>query len=72
MPNGTIIQYELQYKSSDSTSFNASNITNTSTMMYTIEGLMPGVEYTIQLRAYTRVRAGPFIDKTVTTEAERK
>ena len=66
-PNGIVTQYEVQYSSSDSISFTSSNITDASTMTYTIEGLMPAVMYTVQLRAYTRVGAGPFISQTALT-----
>lgn len=69
-PNGTITQYELQYGRSDSTSALTSlNITDTS---HTIMGLMPTVSYMVQLRAYTRVGAGPFINQTSVTESDRK
>ena len=70
MPNGTIIQYELEYWRSDITSFTTSNITNASTLMHTIEGLMPNVTYMVRLRAYTRVGAGPFINEITTTRKQ--
>jgi len=66
-PNGIITHYELQYKRSNGTSVNSLIISDTNTMMHTIEELMPGVMYTIQLRAYTLVGAGTFISQDVIT-----
>lgn len=64
-PNGTITQYELQYNRSGGIS--TLNITNTSITVYTIGELSPAVMYRVQLRAYTRVGAGPFITQSATT-----
>ena len=41
--------------------------------MGSVEGLSPGTIYALQIRAYTRVGAGPFSRSiTVTTLPERK
>ena len=57
-PNGIIIQYEAQYSVNSTTSLEQF----TDTLMGTVEGLLPVTIYTIQIRAYTRVGAGPFSD----------
>jgi len=68
-PNGIIIQYEVQYSGNGITSL----VTFTDTLMGTIEGLSPDTIYTLQIRAYTRVGAGPFSDSiTVMTLPQRK
>ena len=55
-PNGIIIQYEVQF----SVNSLASLVNFTDTLMGTVEGLSPSTIYTLQIRAYTRVGAGPF------------
>ncbi|XP_065903762.1 protein sidekick-1-like [Dysidea avara] len=66
-PNGIIIQYEAQYSVNSTTSLEQF----TDTLMGTVEGLLPVTIYTIQIRAYTRVGAGPFSDSiTVMTLPE--
>jgi len=66
-PNGMIIQYEVQYSVNSTTSL--VNLTDTGM----VEELSPGTIYTLQIRAYTRVGAGPFSDNiTVMTLPERK
>ncbi|XP_065905772.1 receptor-type tyrosine-protein phosphatase F-like isoform X3 [Dysidea avara] len=55
-PNGIIIQYEVQYSVNSTTSL----VNFTDSLMGTVEGLSPGTIYTLQIRAYTRVGAGPF------------
>ena len=68
-PNGIIIQYEVQYSVNSTTSL----VNFTHTLMDTVGGLLPATIYTLQIRAYTRVGAGPFSDSiTVTTLPERK
>ena len=68
-PNGIIIQYEVQYSVNSTTSL----VNFTDTLMGTVEGLSPGTIYTLQIRAYTRVGAGPFSGtKTLKTLPERK
>ena len=57
-PSGIIIQYEVQY------SVNSTSLVNfTDTLMGTVEGLSPGTIYTLQIRAYTIMGAGPFGDE---------
>ena len=67
-PNGIIIQYEVQY------SVNSTSLGNfTDTMMNAVERLSPSTIYTLHIRAYTRVGAGPFSNSiTVMTLPERK
>ncbi|XP_065904644.1 receptor-type tyrosine-protein phosphatase S-like isoform X2 [Dysidea avara] len=66
-PNGVIVQYEVQY----SVNTTASLVNFTDTLMDTVEGLSPGTIYTLQIRAYTRVGAGPFsVGISVTTLLE--
>jgi len=55
-PNGIIIQYEVHYNFNSTTSL----VNFTDTLMGTVEGLSPGTTYTLQIRAYTTVGAGPF------------
>ena len=72
-PNGIITHYELWYRRNDNQSSNfTSNIADTTSLMHSIEGLMPGVTYVVQLRAATRVGPGPYVSQTVATELERK
>ena len=54
--NGIITQYSIQYGETIINNF-GNNILNM--MIGTIEGLSPDTEYVLQLRAYTRVGAGP-------------
>ena len=55
-PNGIIIQYEVQYSVNSITSL----VNFTDTLMGSVKGLSPSTIYTLQIRAYTRVGAGPF------------
>ena len=72
-PNGIITHYELWYRTNDNESFNVtSTITDTISLMHSIEGLMPGVTYVVQLRAATQVGLGPYVSQTVATKLERK
>ena len=72
-PNGIITHYELRCRRNNNELLNfTSTITNTISLMHSIEGLMPGVTYVVQLRAYTRVGPGPHVSQTVATELERK
>jgi len=69
IPNGIITQYEVQYSVGSTTSY----VNFTGALMGTIEGLSPATNYTLQIRAYTRVGAGPFSDSiTVMTLPQRK
>ena len=56
--NGIITQYELQYNVSSISSL----VEFTDTLMGTVGGLSPGTNYTLKIRAYTRVGPGPFSD----------
>ena len=68
-PNGIIIQYEVEYSVISTTSL----VNFTDTLMGTVEGLSSGEVYTVQIRAYTRVGAGPFSNSiTVTTFPPRE
>ena len=76
IPNGIITQYEIQYRRSNDSLFNISNISSTimgDTLMGRVEGLTPITMYVFQLRAYTQVGAGPYSDNlTIETLPERK
>jgi len=68
-PNGIIIQYEVQYSVNRTTSL----INLTDTLMGTVEELSPSTIYTILIRAYTRVGAGPFSNSiTIMTLSPRE
>ena len=68
-PNGIIIQYEVQYSVNSTTSL----VNFTDTLMVTVEGLSFSTIYIVQIRAYTRVGAGPFSNSiTVMTLPPRK
>ena len=60
-PNGVIAQYSILH--------NGSNITNfgNNMLMDAIGGLSPDTVYNVQLRAHTRVGAGPFASLTFLT-----
>ena len=62
-PNGIITQYEVQFSTNNTTS----SVNFTGTLMGTVGGLLPGTMYILQIRAYTRVGAGPF-SGTITLE----
>ena len=52
-PNGVITQYSILHDGSNITNF------GNNMLMDTIEGLSPDTVYDVQLRAHTRVGAGP-------------
>ena len=60
-PNGVITQYFILY--------NGTNVTNfgNNTLMDTIKRLIPDAVYVLQLRAHTRVGAGPPSNLTIVT-----
>ena len=63
IPNGIIMQYELQYRRSNDLLTITSNISSTirgDTLTSNIKGLLPFTKYELKLRAYTRVGAGPY------------
>ena len=55
-PNGVITMYEICYRQLNSNS--RCNMTNTANTWYSIKGLLPITNYTIEVRAYTSVGAG--------------
>ena len=60
VPNGVIIMYEIRYRESNSSG--QYNMTNTTNTQYSIEGLLPYINYTIGVRAYTSVGPGEWND----------
>ena len=56
IPNGIITVYEIRYR--DSNNNGLYNITNTTNTQYSIEGLLPNTNYTIEVRAYTSIGPG--------------
>ena len=59
--NGVITYYSIQY--SDIVTNNFGN----DTLMGTVEGLSPDTEYYLQLKAHTKVAAGPPCNMTIKT-----
>jgi len=58
MSNGIIIAYQIEYRISNSdASFMAEN---SSSLMYTVTGLMPSTGYQVRVAAFTRVGPGPY------------
>ena len=51
-PNGIIRNYRVQYKRSDSSSYNSTD-TMTDDLTYTVTKLMTGIEYDFRVRAHT-------------------
>ena len=64
MPNGIITQYSVYFDETDIPDF-GNNVLNM--LMGTVEGLSPDTVYMLQLRAHTRVGAGPPSNLTVVT-----
>lgn len=65
IPNGNITQYSIQFNQADGatvTTYYDGNM-----LIGTIKGLSPDTMYILQLRAYTRVGAGPSNNLTVIT-----
>ena len=53
-PNGIIVNYQIQYRRSDSSSPNYNSIdTNTDNLTYTVTGLTTNTEYDFRVRADT-------------------
>ena len=63
-PNGVITHYSIQFDGTVVDNFHKKTLTK---MMRTVEGLSPDTEYLVQLRAHTRVAAGPPASLTVKT-----
>ena len=62
--NGIITQYEVEYNQSTfsgATMYNTTTV-DSSTFMVDLTGLEEYVEYSIRVRAYTSVGAGPYSD----------
>ena len=62
--NGVITHYSVQYGETVIDNFGKYML---NAWMGTIEGLPPETEYVLELKAYTKVGAGPPADVTVTT-----
>jgi len=62
--NGIITQYEVELNQSTFNEISTSNLTATigPQLMVELEGLEEYVEYSVRVRAYTRVGPGPFSD----------
>ena len=60
-PNGVITHYYILYNGTEITNF------GNNMLMDTIEGLLPDTVYVLQLRAHTKVGAGPPSNLTVVT-----
>ena len=56
IPNGIITVYEIRYRESSNNGLY--NVTNTTNTQYSIEGLLPNTNYTIEVRAYTSIGPG--------------
>ena len=70
--NGVITQYEVEY---NQTTFSEVSLYNTTTvdsttLMVDLTGLEEYVEYSIRVRAYTSVGAGPYSNVVVETTLE--
>ena len=62
MPNGIITQYQMEYRSGNSSDFISLNINNR-ILTYTVNGLTSDTEYVFRVRAFTVVGHGPFSDE---------
>ena len=63
--NGVITQYEVEYNLStfsEAVMYNTTRV-NSTTFEVDLNGLEEFVEYSIRIRAYTRVGAGPYNDQ---------
>jgi len=60
--NGIITQYKVEFNQSTFSDISTSNLTTTngSQLNVELEGLEEYVEYSVRVRAYTRVGSGPF------------
>ena len=73
--NGVIAQYEVEYNQTTFSEVSLYNgtIVSSTTLMVDLTGLDEDVEYTIRVRAYTSVGAGPYsVLVTVTTNEDCK
>ena len=73
--NGVITRYEVEYNQtrfSEVSMYNTTTVDST-TLMVDLTGLEEYVEYSIRVRAYTSVGAGPYSDVvTITTNEDCK
>ena len=65
IPNGIITVYEIRYREPNNNGLY--NITNTTNTQYSIEGLLPNTNYTIEVRAYTSIGPGDWSNIFVST-----
>ena len=63
--NGIITVYEIRYRESNINGLY--NITNATNTQYSIEGLLPNTNYTIEVRAYTSIGSGDWSSIFVST-----
>ena len=70
--NGVITRYEVEYNQttfSEVSMYNTTTVDST-TLMVDLTGLEEDVEYSIRVRAYTSVGAGPYSDVVMETTQE--
>ena len=66
IPNGIIVQYQIQYRSGSSSSkFTSLNITN-AYLTYIVTGLTSNTEYVFRIRAFTVVGHGSLSNEVTT------
>ena len=63
--NGVITQYDVEYTQSTFTSVPMTQTVIVNSTMAVLTGLEEFVEYSIRVRAYTSVGAGPYSDAVV-------
>ena len=70
--NGIITQYEVEYNQStfSGATMSATTTVDSSTFTVDLTGLEEYVEYSIRVRAYTSVGAGPYSDVVIVTTNE--
>ena len=70
--NGVITQYEVEYNQTTFSEVSMYNTTtvNSTTLMVDLTGLEEDVEYSIRVRAYNSVGAGPYSNVVVETTQE--
>ena len=67
VPNGVIIIYEIHYRESNNVIIY--NMVNTTSIQYSIGGLLPNSNYAISVRAYTSVGPGDWSDIFASTNS---
>ena len=70
--NGVLTQYEVEYNQTTFSEVSMYNTTtvNSTTLMVDLTGLEEDVEYSIRVRAYTSVGAGPYSNVVMETTQE--